>query len=65
MKAITGGQLATKLAVTRSAIYHWWRLGLIDDVGTDTTGRHLYDPDQKRPTPSQIKAARARARNTT
>jgi DNA-binding transcriptional MerR regulator len=62
MKAITGGQLATKLAVTRSAIYHWWRLGLIDDVGTDTTGRHLYDSDQKRPTPSQIKAARARAR---
>jgi DNA invertase Pin-like site-specific DNA recombinase/DNA-binding transcriptional MerR regulator len=63
MNAITGGQLATKLAVTRSAIYHWWRLGLIDDVATDTTGRHLYDPYQKRPTPSQVKAARARARN--
>ena len=51
--------------MTRSTIYKWYRLGLIDDVGTDTTGRHLYDPDQKRPTPSQIKAARARARNTT
>ena len=65
MKAITAGQLATKLAVTRSAIYHWWALGLNNDVGTDTTGRHLYDPDQKRPTPFQITAARARARNTT
>jgi hypothetical protein len=64
-KAITGGQLAAKLAVTRSTIYKWYRLGLIDDVGTDTTGRHLYDPEQKRPTPSQITAARARARTAT
>jgi DNA invertase Pin-like site-specific DNA recombinase/DNA-binding transcriptional MerR regulator len=65
LKAITGGQLAAKLNVTRSTIYKWYRLGLIDDVGTDTTSRHLYDPDQPRPTPYQITAARARARTAT
>lgn len=60
LEAITGGQLAKRLAVTRSAIYVWYRLGLIDDLGTDTTGRHLYDRDQARPTRAQITAARAR-----
>lgn len=64
-KAITGGQLAAKLNVARSTIYKWYRLRLIDDVGTDTTRRHLYDPDQPRPTPAQITAARARARART
>ena len=46
--------------MTRSAIYHWYRLGLINDLGTDTTGRHLYHPDQPRPSRAEIAAARAR-----
>jgi len=41
-RAITGGQLAVRLSVSRSTIYKWYRLGLIEALGVDTTGRHLY-----------------------
>jgi len=58
---ITGGQLADKLGLARSTIYKWYQLGLINAVTTDTTGRHLYHPDQQPPTPAQITAARAQA----
>jgi len=58
---ITGGKLATNLGVTRSTIYKWYQLGLIPAGGTDTTGRHLYHPDQQPPTPAQIATARAQA----
>jgi DNA invertase Pin-like site-specific DNA recombinase/DNA-binding transcriptional MerR regulator len=57
--AITGGQLAAQLSVVRSTIYQWHRLGLIDSLGVDTTGRNLYHPDQQAPHPTQITAARA------
>jgi DNA invertase Pin-like site-specific DNA recombinase/DNA-binding transcriptional MerR regulator len=59
---ITGGQLAAKLGRSRSAIYKWYQLGLIQAVGTDKTGRHLYPPDQQPPAPAQIRQARAAAR---
>ncbi|HEX3779222.1 MAG TPA: hypothetical protein VHX38_06115 [Pseudonocardiaceae bacterium] len=61
--AITGGQLATRHGVSRSAIYTWHQLGLIDSLGTDGTGRNLYHPDQQPPSPDQIRAARAATRN--
>jgi DNA-binding transcriptional MerR regulator len=64
-ECITGGQLAAKLARSRSAIYKWYQLGLIDAVGTDKTGRHLYQPDQQPPTPQQIRQARAASRELT
>jgi DNA-binding transcriptional MerR regulator len=48
---ITGGQLADKLGLTRSTIYKWYRLGLIPAFGTDTTGRHLYQPNPPPPPP--------------
>ena len=60
-ETITGGQLATRLSVSRSTIYQWYRLGLIDTLGIDTTGRHLYHPDQQAPDPTQIAAARSTA----
>jgi hypothetical protein len=59
---ITGGRLADKLGLTRSTIYKWYQLGLIEAPATDTTGRHLYHPHQQPPTPAQIRAARAQAR---
>ena len=59
---ITGGQLAAKLGLSRSAIYKWYQLDLIPAAGTDKTGRHLYQPDQQPPTPDQIRQARAAAR---
>lgn len=61
-QAITGGQLAAQLGVSRSAIYKWYSLGLIEALGVDATGRHLYHPDQQAPDPAQITAARATAR---
>jgi DNA invertase Pin-like site-specific DNA recombinase len=59
---ITGGRLADTLGVGRSTIYKWYQLGLIQALATDTTGRHLYHPNQQLPTPAQITAARAQAR---
>jgi DNA invertase Pin-like site-specific DNA recombinase/DNA-binding transcriptional MerR regulator len=59
---VTGGQLASRYGVNRSTVYKWHRLGLIHAHGTDTTGRHLYHPDQPPPTPAQITTARASAR---
>ena len=56
---LTGGQLAARLGVTRSTIYKWYRLGLIEALTTDNSGRHLYQPGQQAPTPGQIRAARA------
>jgi DNA invertase Pin-like site-specific DNA recombinase/DNA-binding transcriptional MerR regulator len=55
---LTGGQLAARLGVTRSTIYKWYRLGLIQAVTTDNSGRHLYQPGQQAPTPGQVRAAR-------
>ena len=59
---ITGGQLAAKLECSRSAVYKWYQLGLIQAHGTDKTRRHLYQPDQQPPTAEQIHQARAAAR---
>jgi len=61
-QALTGGQLAARLSVSRSTIYKWYRLGLIETLGADTTGRHLYHPDQQAPDPTQITTARSAAR---
>ena len=54
--AITGGQLAARHGVSRSAVYKWHQLGLILSLGTDGTGRNLYDPAQQAPSPGQIPA---------
>ena len=56
--AITGGQLAARHGVSRSAVYKWHQLGLILSLGTDGTGRNLYHPGQQAPSPGQIRAAR-------
>ena len=56
--AITGGQLAARHGVSRSAVYKWHQLGLIRSLGTDGTGRNLYHPGQQAPSPGQIRAAR-------
>ena len=56
--AITGGQLAARHGVSRSAVYKWHQLGLIHSLGTDGTGRNLYHPGQQAPSPGQIRAAR-------
>ncbi len=56
--AITGGQLATRHGVSRSAVYRWHQLGLIPSLGTDGTGRNLYHPGQQAPSPEQIRTAR-------
>jgi DNA invertase Pin-like site-specific DNA recombinase/DNA-binding transcriptional MerR regulator len=61
-EAITGGRLALRLSVSRSTIYKWYRLGLIDSLGVDNTGRHLYHRDQQAPDPTRIAAARTTAR---
>ncbi len=47
--AITGGQLAARHGVSRSAVYKWHQLGLIRSLGTDGTGRNLYHPGQQAP----------------
>ena len=59
--AITGGQLAARHGVSRSAVYKWHQLGLIRSLGTDGTGRNLYHPGQQAPSPGQIRAARRHA----
>ena len=59
---LTGGQLAARLGVTRSTIYKWYRLGLIDAVTTDNSGRHLYQPGQQTPRPGQVTTAGAAAK---
>ena len=61
--AITGGQLAARHSVSRSAVYKWHQLGLIRSLGTDGTGRNLYRPGQQAPSPEQIRAARAARRH--
>ena len=61
--AITGGQLAARHGVSRSAVYKWHQLGLIRSLGTDGTGRNLYHPGQQAPSPGQIHAARAARRH--
>ena len=61
--AITGGQLAARHGVSRSAVYKWHQLGLIDSLGTDGTGRNLYHPGQQAPSREQIRAARAARRH--
>ncbi len=61
--AITGGQLAARHGVSRSAVYKWHQLGLIHSLGTDGTGRNLYHPGQQAPSPGQIRAARAARRH--
>ena len=50
---LTGGQLAARLGVVRSTVYKWYRLGLIDAVTTDSTGRHLCRAGQQAPRPSR------------
>ena len=62
---ITGGVLADRLGVSRSSIYKWSRLGLVETVTVDYRGRHLYHPDQSAPSPADITAARAADRNRT
>ncbi len=57
--AITGGQLADRHGVSRSAVCKWHQLGLIRSLGTDGTGRNLYLPGQQAPSPEQIRTARA------
>ncbi len=59
---LTGGQLAAHLGVTRSTIYKWHRLGLIESAAADYRGRNLYHPGQQAPSPAEITAARAAAR---
>ena len=61
--AITGGQLAARHSVSRSAVYKWHQLGLIRSLGTDGTGRNLYRPGQQAPSPQQIRTARAARRH--
>ena len=61
--AITGGQLAARHGVSRSAVYKWHQLGLIRSLGTDGTGRNLYHPGQQAPGPEQIRTARAARRH--
>ena len=61
--AITGGQLAARHGVSRSAVYKWHQLGLIDSLGTDGTGRNLYHPGQQAPSREQIRTARAARRH--
>jgi DNA-binding transcriptional MerR regulator len=61
--AITGGQLADRHGVSRSAVYKWHQLGLIRSLGTDGTGRNLYRPGQQAPSPQQIRTARAARRH--
>jgi len=61
--AITGGQLAARHGVSRSAVYKWHQLGLIPSLGTDGTGRNLYHPGQQAPSPGQIRTARAARRH--
>ena len=61
--AITGGQLAARHGVSRSAVYKWHQLGLIRSLGTDGTGRNLYHPAQQAPSPEQIRTARAARRH--
>jgi DNA invertase Pin-like site-specific DNA recombinase/DNA-binding transcriptional MerR regulator len=63
--AITGGQLAARHGVSRSAVYKWHQLGLIDSLGTDGTGRNLYHPGQQAPSREQIRTARAARRHGT
>jgi DNA invertase Pin-like site-specific DNA recombinase/DNA-binding transcriptional MerR regulator len=63
--AITGGQLAARHGVSRSAVYKWHQLGLIGSLGTDGTGRNLYHPGQQAPSPQQIRTARAARRHGT
>ena len=60
--AITGGQLAARHGVSRSAVYKWHQLGLIRSLGTDGTGRNLYHPGQQAPSREQIRTARAARR---
>jgi DNA invertase Pin-like site-specific DNA recombinase/DNA-binding transcriptional MerR regulator len=60
--AITGGQLAARHGVSRSAVYKWHQLGLIGSLGTDGTGRNLYHPGQQAPSREQIRTARAARR---
>jgi DNA invertase Pin-like site-specific DNA recombinase/DNA-binding transcriptional MerR regulator len=61
--AITGGQLADRHGVSRSAVYKWHQLGLICSLGTDGTGRNLYHPGQQAPSPEQVRTARAARRD--
>jgi hypothetical protein len=61
--AITGGQLAARHGVSRSAVYKWHQLGLIRSLGTDGTGRNLYHPGQQAPSREQIRTARAARRH--
>ena len=61
--AITGGQLADRHGVSRSAVYKWHQLGLIRSLGTDGTGRNLYHPGQQAPSPQQVRTARAARRH--
>jgi DNA-binding transcriptional MerR regulator len=63
--AITGGQLAARHGVSRSAVYKRHQLGLIDSLGTDGTGRNLYHPGQQAPSREQIRTARAARRHRT
>jgi DNA invertase Pin-like site-specific DNA recombinase/DNA-binding transcriptional MerR regulator len=62
--AITGGQLAARHGVSRSAVYKWHQLGLIQSLGTDGTGRNLYPPGQQAPNREQIRIARAARRHS-
>ena len=62
--AITGGQLAARHGVSRSAVYKWHQLGLIRSPGTDGTGRNLYHPGQQAPSPQQIRTARTARRHS-
>ena len=61
--AITGGQLAARHSVSRSAVHKWHQLGLIRSLGTDGTGLNLYLPGQPAPRPEQIRTARAASRH--
>jgi DNA invertase Pin-like site-specific DNA recombinase/DNA-binding transcriptional MerR regulator len=63
--AITGGQLAARRGVSRSAVYKWHQLGLICSLGTDGTGRNLYHPGQQAPSREQIRTAHAARRHGT
>jgi DNA invertase Pin-like site-specific DNA recombinase/DNA-binding transcriptional MerR regulator len=54
---ITGFQLADRLNVSPSTVYHWYRLGLVDAQAVDNRGFNLYRPDQPRPTAAQVTAS--------